>query len=185
MKIYKDFTLESVNLILRIPSEKDFPHIFSASRHEGFNDGMLWEPPEDYSDLIKPLENNIQAWEEGKGYGFSIDSKVEQRFVGRVSIRETSDTSLWNIGFWTHPDVQNRGIMTEAVSLIIKFGFEQLKAAMIEAEYATWNKASEKVLLNNGFEFVEHIEKGFLKNGKWNAENRMLINRYTWLLKPH
>jgi len=71
--------------------------------------------------------------------------------------------------------------MTEAIRGIIEFGFMNLNAKRIEAEYATWNIASQKVLENNGMQFVSFIEKGFKKNDKWNSENKMAIDKLEWL----
>ncbi|MFK7946648.1 MAG: GNAT family N-acetyltransferase [Saprospiraceae bacterium] len=177
MKIQKTYTIETENLLLRIPNESDIPYIFSATRVKGFNDGMQWNPPEKLTDLLAPLKHNHQAWESGEGFGFTITKKGFSMLIGRISIRKTSETNVWNIGFWTHPDAQNQGIMTEAVSGILRFGFEILEAVRIEACYAIWNKASEKVMLKNGMKHVQFIEKGFQKNGKWISENLMAITR--------
>ena len=65
------------------------------------------------------------------------------------------EEQVWNVGFWTHPDSQSQGIMTEVLSGILKFGFEDLSAVRIEACHVIWNKASEKVLKKNGFEYFQ------------------------------
>lgn len=44
-------------------------------------------------------------------------------------------------------------------------------AISITVKYALWNKASKKVLINNGFTFVKYLEKGFKKNGQWMEGN--------------
>ena len=176
MKIPKSFIIETTNFILRIPSEADFMPIFEATRHQGFNDGMAWEPPSSIAELAAPLQNNIKAWESGKAYAFTIEERTTKTFLGRISIRKTTENDVWNIGFFTHPNHQGKGIMTKVVKTILHFGFIQLKAIRIEAEYALWNKASERVLHKNGFKFVKRIEQGLFKNGQWIAENRVIIN---------
>ena len=70
--------------------------------------------------------------------------------------------------------------MTEAVKAVIDFGFRQLKAREVEACYALWNKASERVLQKNGMQFVRYLEQGFQKNGGWVAENLLAIRREGW-----
>ena len=175
-----NYTIETKRLTLRIPTKADFSTIFSATRYPGFNDGMIWEPPASIDELLPPLENNLKAWKEGSGYSFSIDDKVSKKIVGRISIRKNLQPDIWNVGFWTHPEQQRKGIMTEALAGILKFGFEKLSAKKIEAEHALWNKGSEKVLKNNGFIFVEYLEKGFQKNGKWVEENKLAISKEQW-----
>jgi len=72
--------------------------------------------------------------------------------------------------------------MTEVVKEILHFRFTTLKAIRIEAEYAIWNKASEKILHNNGFQFIRVVEKGLLKNGEWVAENAVAIEYKDWII---
>ena len=174
------FSIETTNLRLRIPSEADIPYIFSATRYKGFNDGMAWEAPKSATELFAPLQRNLEKWKVGNSIAFTIEQKDTRDFLGRISIRKTKEKNVWNIGFFTHPKHQGKGIMTEAVKEILHFGFTTLKAIRIEAEYAHWNKASEKVLHNNGFQFIRFIEKGLLKNGEWVAENAVAIEYKDW-----
>lgn len=173
--------LKSSRLYLCQPNEADAPHIFSASRFPGFNDGMLWEPPANIEEIKAHLPKTLAAWAEGSGFAFSIYDRSENTFLGRISIRETPDPAIWNIGFWTHPAQQGKGIMTEALATILKFGFQTLNAQTIEAEYATWNEASKKVLHKNDFQFVKHIPQGFQKKGVWVSENKVSLSKERWL----
>lgn len=157
----------------------DIPHIFSATRYVGFNDGMLWDPPANEQELIAPYEANAKAWADGHAYCFTIEDKGSKNFIGRISIRPKED-STWNFGFWTHPEKQNHGYMTEAVSALMKFGFEELGALRITACHAVWNRASEAVLKKTGMQFIEYIPKGFQKHGKWVPENLLAISKQEW-----
>ncbi len=179
--ISKNTQLETSRLVLKIPSLEEVPFIFSATRFEGFNDGMLWDPPKTEEPIIESYHRNIKAWEEGRGFSFSLYNKSNNDFIGRISIRKEEEKDLWNIGFWTHPEQQGNGYMTEAVSAVLAFGFESLHAQRIEACHALWNKASEKVLKKNGMTFIRYIEKGFLKKEKWIEENLLGINRSRWM----
>ncbi|MEL6591675.1 MAG: GNAT family N-acetyltransferase [Bacteroidota bacterium] len=183
MSLPLDFILESERLRLRAPASRDLPHIFTAAQYPGFTDGMLWDPPKEMDELIPSLERSIERWERGIGYNFNIDRKADESFVGRISIRQTDEESVWNVGFWTHPESQGQGIMSEALASVLDFAFGELLATSVEAEYATWNLASERVLQKNGFQFVKHIELGFQKHGTWHAENRVRILRSDWLAR--
>lgn len=180
MKIPKSTSLETDRLFLRFPARTDIPFIFEASQYEGFTDGMGWEPLTSLEELDGPMERMVKAWEEGKGFQFSIAQKESHQFLGRISIRQTDRSSVWNVGFWTHPKYHGQGVMTEALQAMLAFGFERLSASRIEAEYAVWNEASKKVLEKVGMEFVRRIEEGLWKNEQWVAENRMAIHREKW-----
>ena len=176
----KNIRLEISNLVLRFPSIEDIPFIFAATKVSGFNDGMGWDPPEEISSLHNALKRSIKAWENGEGFAFTIESSDSKAFLGRISIRKTKQERIWNIGFFTHPDHQGKGIMKLVVKRILQFGFVTLKATRIEAAYAIWNVASKKVLEANGFQFTAFIEKGLFKNGTWVAEHMMAIDLEQW-----
>ena len=176
-----DLILKTSDYLLRISNESDADFVFSASRYPGFNDGMQWDPPEHKDTIIESLKRSLKKWQEGEGYSFTIVSRDEavQR-LGRISIRPGEGTDVWDIGYWTHPALQKKGIMTEAVGAILEFGFTQLQANKITACTAIWNKASEKVLLNHGFTFVRFIEQGFQKKGEWVSENEFELSKERW-----
>ena len=180
-RLLKDLVLRTPRCRLRIPTEEDIPHVYSASQTAGFNDGMLWDPPATIQELREPYERSLESWEQGTAYSFSIDSLSTGKFIGRISIRKTDEAGVWNIGFWTHPTQQGRGFMWEATSAIIELGFEKLDAKRIEACHALWNVGSQKLLEKVGMIFIKHIPEGFQKRGEWVAENLMAIDRVNWI----
>ena len=169
-----DFTLESERLQLRAPREEDIPYIFEATRVKGFNDGMQWEPPFHPDELLPPLNAHLGAWVEGTAFGFAIEDRSTGEFLGRISIRPTQEENCWDIGYWTHPKAQGKGIMTEAVATVLTFAYEELQVTEVVAAYAVWNKASQRVLEKNGFVYLSHLPKGFQKHGKGIAETLMI-----------
>ena len=116
---------------LRYPHKKDIPHIWSATRVSGFNDGMLWDPPEHIGELDTPLVRNHESWARGDAFTWSIDDRQSSEFIGRISIRSEDIDGEWSIGFWIHPSIQGRGYATEAARAIVEFGFEQIGASVI------------------------------------------------------
>ncbi len=172
--------LTSKHYRLRLPTESDRDFVFSATRYPNFNEGMAWNAPKTKAE-IHPPSKPIAQWKAGQEYTFTIETKSEHpQLLGKTSIRKTNVALVWNVGYWIHPEQQGKGIMTEVLGCLVAFGFNTLKAKSITACYAIWNKASEKVLLNNGFKFVRHLEQGFQKNGQWVAENEFGLTRANW-----
>lgn len=169
------FSIEKDSFRLRMGKEEDIPHIFSATKVKGFNDGMQWDSPACEEDLLPSIQHIQKVWREGTAFGFTIADKEKDVLMGKISIRPTAEEAVWNIGFWTHPDHQGKGLMTKAVKAVLEFGFKDLGARKIEACYVSWNEASRRVLEKNGFRHEAHIEKGMQKNGEWFSEERMVV----------
>jgi ribosomal-protein-alanine N-acetyltransferase len=165
--------------VLRRVSRDDIQFVFSASRHPGFCDGMRWSPPATEEELLIPYEKNLSAWEQGIAFTFTITAKDAGVRVGRIAIRRQA-AHIWDLGFWTHPDHQRRGYMTEAAAAVLAFGFEALSASQIEAAHAIWNAASRRVLEKIGMSFVRHVPQGFQKDGQWIAEDLFALSAAEW-----
>lgn len=179
--ISQNFIIETARCRLRCPSVDDLPHIFSATRFAGFNDGMQWEPPNSIDELAEPLRENLRDWAAGNTYCFTIADPVFDRLIGRIGIRQTNRPNVWNLGFWTHPEHQGQGYMTEAAAAMIEFGFDCLGATGIEASYALWNKASKRTLEKIGMRLTRYIPHAFQKKGRWIEANKMEITKQEWL----
>lgn len=92
-----------------------------------------------------------------------IDGKV----AGSVGFNKISKEHKAEIGYWLAEKYWGKGIMTEVVREVVKFGFEKLKLRRIYAHTFPFNKASAGVLKNNGFKFEGILKKDARKsNGK-------------------
>lgn len=179
--IPQDFTIETARCRLRCPSAADIPHVFSATRYAGFNDGMQWEPPATIDELDEPLRTNILEWDTGKTFCFTIADLDENSLLGRIGIRKTDRLDVWNLGFWIHPEHQKKGYMTESIIAVMEFGFNQLGAIQLEASYALWNKSSQRVLSKVGMKSIAYIPHAFQKRGRWIEANKTRITKPEWL----
>jgi ribosomal-protein-alanine N-acetyltransferase len=164
---------------LRKFSRADISFVFSASCYKGFCDGMLWSPPASEEDLLAPCEAGEVAWHTGEAFTFTIEKLVTAEPLGRIVIRRESD-GLWDVGFWTHPVHQRQGYLTEALQAVVRFGFQQLSAAEIQGEHATWNHASRRVFEKAGFEHIRHLPNGFEKGGAISSSELHRITVEQW-----
>lgn len=180
MKVPASLVLTTDRLIIKQVAKEDLPFVFAASRYEGFNDGMMWDPPEKVEDMYPYLQGAFEAWEKGEGFAFSMWLKESTVFIGRISIRKNDWGEGWNVGYFTHPEHQGQGYMSEALKRVIAFGFEFLEAPSIEAYYATWNTASGRILEKAGMKLRSFVRQGFKKKGEWVSEFRVVITREAW-----
>jgi RimJ/RimL family protein N-acetyltransferase len=98
----------------------------------------------------------------------------EQQVLGGV-ISLTQQEDIYRhtaeIGYWLGTPFRGRGIMTEAIGLVCRYGFSQLSIIRIYANVFEHNIASQKALLKNGFEIEGIRKKGVIKN-------KELVNEY-------
>lgn len=71
------------------------------------------------------------------------------------------------IGYWLAEKYWGKRIMTRAVKLITKFGFEKLKLRRIYAHVFSFNKASMRVLEKAGYKHEGILRKNIIKDGKF------------------
>ncbi len=176
-----DWIIETARCLLRCSSVEDIPAMFEATKLPEFHQGMESDVPETIDELHELLKSNLFAWESGKLFSFTIADPVSNRLLGRIGIHRNTRLGVWNLGFWTHPEHQGKGYMTEAVIAIICFGFEKLDAAQIEASYVLWNKSSQRVMEKSGMKLAGYMPHGFQKRGQWVEVNKMRITRQEWV----
>lgn len=101
--------------------------------------------------------------------------------LGDVSLAPIDDRRGWaNLGYWIHPDHQGEGYATEAVRLIISYGFNELRLHRISATIAAPNTASRRVVEKLGFVHEgTKRDDGFL-NGEYVDKEVYGVLREEW-----
>lgn len=108
---------------------------------------------------------------------FAID--LEGRAIGAIGIHPQADIWCKNaeIGYWLAEPYWGKGIITEAIQAIVKYGFATFELERIFARPFGRNTASQKVLQKTGFVFEARIEQNLFKNGAFEDELIYSIRR--------
>jgi len=85
------------------------------------------------------------------GIRWGISLKERKGIIGTAGFNNFQKNHRANLGYDIHPDYWNKGYITEALTAILFFGFDELGINRIEAEVMEGNIASEKVLEKLGF----------------------------------
>lgn len=72
-----------------------------------------------------------------------------------------------DLGYWIAAPFWNRGLMTEAVTLLSRLAFEKLKLHRLKAGIYPENKASARVLTKVGFIHEGTLRKPRFRYGRW------------------
>ncbi|MCB9251983.1 MAG: GNAT family N-acetyltransferase [Flavobacteriales bacterium] len=127
-------------------------------------------------DLIRSME---EGFENNSQMPWCILLKDESKVIGTIGFHNILPMHHRSeIGYMLHPDYWNRGLMSEVIVPVIKFGFERMKLHSIEAKIDPQNQFSRKILLNNGF-----VKEAYFKQNYF-FENSFIDTEIYSLLTP-
>ena len=113
--------------------------------------------------LCEIINNRRKKISESAVFAIEINGQA----VGAISINKIKQEHKAEIGYWLGEKYQGKGIMTQAIKEITKYGFKELKLRRIYAQVFPFNEGSKKVLEKNGYKFEGTLKKGVKKNGKF------------------
>lgn len=103
--------------------------------------------------FIKELNENITN---NKSIAWGITLKNDLQIIGTICLWNFSQNNkIAEVGYDLKPEFQKLGIMSEALKLIIDFGFNELKLEKIEAYTHNENKSSKRLLKKNKFHLLK------------------------------
>lgn len=171
----------SSKVYLRHPDEGDFEElleIYRASRNH-FRGVM---PTEYNREIFERMLTD--AGRETNEY-LVICRSSDDAIIGTINLSQIFRKAFQNayLGYALGAEFTGNGYMTEAVQLILKFAFEDLKLHRVEANVQPSNKPSIAVLQRCGFS-KEGFSRRYLKiGGRWRDHERWAIIREDWEVK--
>lgn len=133
-----------------------------------------WEPQWTRDELSRDaFRRRVRHYQrelrEDLGYAFFLFRDLDDRLLGGITLSNVRRgvTQAAAVGYWIGKPFARRGLMTKAVSGVVRFAFEELKLHRLEAACMPSNAASIRVLEKNGFQ-REGLARRYLKiNGVW------------------
>ena len=101
--------------------------------------------------------------------------------VSNVRRRAAQHASL---GYWMGASFAGRGLMTEAVRVVLPFVFIELGLHRLHAAFLPHNIASRRVLEKNGFREEGYAENYLQIDGKWADHVLFALTREGWDARP-
>ncbi|MFV8351671.1 GNAT family N-acetyltransferase [Flavobacterium sp. XS2P14] len=160
--------LETERLLLRRVDSNDIKEIFA-----------LRSNPETMKYIPRPL---VKTDEEALAHIAMIDGKIDSNeginwaitlknnpkligIIGHYMIKPEHYRA--EIGYMLLPEYHGKGIVSEAVKEVVKYGFEVMKLHSIEAVLDPENYGSAKVLEKNGFVKEAHLKENSFFEGRF------------------
>jgi len=116
----------------------------------------------DAEDLIMRMANDL---ENNTGIGWGIWYKHTNTLIGTIGYhRIQKENHRAEIGYMILPKYWNQGIMSEAMKMILKHGFDTLQFHRIEAVIDPRNESSAAILKKFGFVKEAHLRENYFFN---------------------
>ncbi len=160
--------LESERLLLRRIDETDLKEIFtmrSDSEIMKYIPRPLVKNIEEAKEHLAMINSGI---EKNEAINWGITIKGNSKLLGIIGFYRTKHEDYRSeIGYMLLPEIHGKGIASEAVGIVVEFGFNEMKLHSIEAVIDPENVASEKVLQKNGFVKEGHFKENGFYDGKF------------------
>ena len=161
-------TLETERLILRKISLNDAEDIFEYAIDPEVATYVSWEPHKSIEDSISFINSMTQRYENTGLSEWGLVYKENKKCIGTCGYMWWRPShARAELGFALSQKYWNRGLITEALREVIKFGFEKMELNRIEARCFLTNSASEKVMQKVGMKFEGIQREGLFAKGKY------------------
>jgi ribosomal-protein-alanine N-acetyltransferase len=167
MNSSKSITIQSNRLLLRQFTENDIANVFKGLSHPDIikHYGVSYDSLESTKEQMDWFAN---LEKDGTGIWFAVCSLDNSIFYGAGGLNDLSkEHHKAEIGFWLLTDFWGKGIMTEAMPLICKYGFDKLNLHRIEAFVESDNTNCKNAMRKIDFQHEGTMIDCEIKNGKY------------------
>lgn len=115
--------------------------------------------------LIQKITDGINS---NEAITWAITLQNDDLLVGTVGFwRIDKEHHRAEIGYMLHPAHQKKGIMQEAISAVLNYGFNVMQIHSVEANVNPANDASKKFLEKNKFIQEAYFKENYYYNGQF------------------
>lgn len=167
--IFKNIpTLETPRLYLRRIMESDYRDMYEYSQNSEVTKYLTWyehDNPEYTKCYLKELQ---KAYKRGEFFDWGLEYKPHSKFIGTAGFTLIDeDNNSAEIGYVLNPQYQGLGLMTEAITEILDFGFSTLCFERIYARHIKGNDASAEVMKRCGMSYEGELRNSLFVKGEY------------------
>lgn len=171
-KIYRVFShlpeLTTSRLTLRKMLVADTADMYEYACRPDVTKYLTWNPHPDRDYTREYLQYLGSRYATGMFYDWAIIYEPDCKMVGTcgfTSFNCSSDSA--EVGYVLNPTYWGKGIVNEALTRVLRFGFEELKLHRIEARFMEGNDRSLRVMEKVGMHFEGIQRESMLVKGNY------------------
>lgn len=160
--------LETERLILRKLTMHDAQDIYDYSCDSQVARHVLWEAHRSIGESRAYLRYMLRKYRAGEPASWGIELRETGKIIGTIGFMWIQpDNAAAEVGYSLSRAHWNRGIMTEALAAVIRYGFHSLKLNRIEAIHELDNPASGAVMRKCGMRHEGTLREKLLNKGRY------------------
>ncbi|WP_036826404.1 GNAT family N-acetyltransferase [Polaribacter sp. Hel1_85] len=160
---------QKINLRALEPEDLDF--LYQIENNEAFWEVSHTQTPFSKYILKQYLENTHLDIFEAKQLRLLIEEKSTKKQIGMIDLFDFNPShKRAGIGILIHPDFQQNGFATEALSLLINYSFSILDLHQLFANITSDNSKSISLFTKHNFKKVGIKKDWILSEGKFKDE---------------
>ena len=161
-------TLESGRLLLRKLLMRDAQDIYEYCSDTEVARHVLWTAHTSVSDSRAYIRYMLRRYRQGEPSSWGIVLKENSKLIGTIGFMWIQpENAAAEVGYSLSRDYWNRGVMTEALRLVLDFGFRELKLNRIEAQHELSNPASGAVMRKVGMRHEGTLRQRLFNKGRY------------------
>ena len=180
-----DTVIITGRLRLRPLAEGDVDDMWPVVSDPEFPRMMTWAAHTDKQQTLDYVRYMQAAFAAGTAIAWAIE--YQGKVVGNIGLddiafqRRASRVDRAELGYWLAPKLWNNGLMTEAATAAVRWGFDVLGLHKITVGCLVENLASKKVIEKLGFKYVGRLEDDLWRDDRWWSHLRYELTANEWV----
>jgi len=160
--------IETERLLLRQITEQDAAEIFQLRSDPRVTEFLDRVPAQSIEEAHRFITMITEALLESRGICWAITLKPENKLIGTVDIwRIIPEHYRAEIGYGMLTEYHGKGIMQEALTAALQYGFQTMGLHSVEANVNPHNMASIRLLERNKFVREAYFKENYYYDGKF------------------
>ena len=154
---------------------------FYALRENDAVRRYIQRPPQTIEQVQEILQKTLSSHANNESISWAICFPDQPKLIGVMGFwRSTREHHYAEIGYSLLPEFWGKGIASEAMLPILKYGFEQMRLHRVEADVDPANAASVRLLEKFGFVREAHFKENYFYDGRFFDSFIFSLLRTSW-----
>ena len=160
--------INTPRLHLRKLTMKDAQDIYEYSKDPLVAEHVLWDAHKSVAESKGYIRWMMRKYRYGEPSSWGIALNEDDKVIGTIGFMWIQpENSAAEVGYSLSRKYWNMGYMTEALTALMRYGFDEMKLNRIEAMHETGNPASGAVMRKCGMKHEGTMRSKLMNKGKY------------------